>query len=145
MSEKIVADLLVRQQRFALVVSRFNEFISSKLLSGAIDELTRHGARAEQITEVWVPGSFEIPLVARRLAETGRYAAIVALGCILRGETPHFDYIAAEAAKGLARVGLQTGVPCVFGIITAETLEQAIDRAGTKAGNKGADAARTAI
>jgi 6,7-dimethyl-8-ribityllumazine synthase len=145
MPDKIVADLVVKNQRFALLCSRFNEFITSRLLEGALDELLRHGADQQRITELWVPGSFEIPLAAKKLAETGKFDAVVCLGCIIRGQTPHFDYIASEAAKGVAQVGLQTGVPCVFGVITADNLEQAVDRAGTKAGNKGADAARTAI
>lgn len=145
MQEKIVGDLVVKNQRFALLCSRFNEFITTHLLAGAIDELVRHGADRRRITELWVPGSFEMPLVAKKLAQTGKYDAVICLGCIIRGQTPHFQYIAAEAAKGIAQVGLQTDVPCIFGVITADTIEQAVDRAGAKAGNKGADAARSAI
>jgi 6,7-dimethyl-8-ribityllumazine synthase len=145
MPNTITANLIVTKQRFALLCSRFNDFITKNLVAGAVDELLRHGAKDERITEVWVPGSYEIPLVAKKLALSGQYDAIICLGCILRGQTPHFDYIASETAKGIAHVGLTTGVPCVFGVITADTLEQAIDRAGTKAGNKGADAARVAI
>ena len=138
-------DLTVRDQRFAVLVTRFNEFVTSKLLSGALDALTRHGCREENITQVRVPGSFELPLAAKRLAESGQYDAVIALGCVIRGQTPHFEYIAAEVAKGIAQAGLETGIPVTFGVITSDTLEQAIERAGTKAGNKGADAAAAAI
>ena len=134
-----------KSQKFALVVSRFNEFISSKLLAGAVDQLIRHGAAEESIDVAWTPGSFEIPLVAKRLAESKKYAAVICLGAVIRGGTPHFDYIAAEVSKGVAQVGLSTGVPTIFGVITADTIEQAVERAGTKAGNKGADAALSAI
>ena len=137
--------LVAGKHRFAVVVSRFNEFISSKLLSGCLDALQRHGADTDAVDVVWTPGSFEMPPVALRLAGSKRYGAVVCLGAIIRGQTPHFDYIAAEAAKGVARVALETGVPVIFGVVTADTLEQAIDRAGTKAGNKGADAAASAI
>lgn len=133
------------QHRYAIVISRFNSFITNQLLTGAVDALVRHGAKPEQFDEVVVPGSFELPLAAKRLAGGGNYHAVICLGTIIRGQTPHFDYIAAEAAKGLAQVGLESSVPVVFGVVTADTLEQAIDRAGTKAGNKGADAAATAI
>jgi 6,7-dimethyl-8-ribityllumazine synthase len=145
MVEVISAKLDASPHRFALVVARFNEFITSRLVSGAVDELTRHGAATENITHVWVPGSWEIPLAAQKLAAAGRYAAVICLGCVIRGQTPHFDYVAGEVAKGIAQVSLQTGVPVVFGVITADSLEQAIDRAGAKTGNKGADAARAAI
>jgi len=131
--------------RFGVVVSRFNEFISRKLLDGAMDALVRHGADAGQIDVVWVPGSFEIPTAARRLAESGRYAAVICVGAVIRGATPHFQYIAAEVAKGVAQVALTGTVPVTFGILTTDTIEQAIERAGTKAGNKGADAAVAAI
>ncbi|MGC9023722.1 MAG: 6,7-dimethyl-8-ribityllumazine synthase [Chloroflexia bacterium] len=131
--------------RFGLVVSRFNEFISRKLLEGALDALNRHGVAAEDIEVAWVPGAFEIPLVARRLAESGRYQAIICLGAVIRGATPHFEYVAAEVAKGIALVGLETGVPTLFGVLTTDSIEQAIERAGTKAGNKGFDAALAAI
>ena len=131
--------------RFGIVVSRFNEFITSKLLSGAVDALKRHGCNEESITCAYVPGSFELPFAAKRLAESGAFDAVICLGCVIRGQTPHFEYVASEAAKGIAQVGLGTGVPTAFGVITADTLEQAIERAGTKAGNKGADAATGAI
>ena len=137
--------LVARDFKFAIVVSRFNEFISKSLLSGAMDSLTRHEASADNVDVAWVPGSFEIPLVASRLAASGKYDAVICLGAVIRGNTPHFDYVAAEVSKGIARVGLDTGVPVAFGIITADTLEQAVDRAGEKAGNKGWQAALTAI
>jgi len=130
--------------RFGIVVGRFNEFITHRLLSGAMDALQRHGVAATDIDIAWVPGGFEIPLVARRLAEKG-YDAVICLGAVIRGATPHFEYVAGELAKGIARVSLETGVPVIFGIITADTLEQAIERAGTKAGNKGWQAAVSAI
>lgn len=145
MPDRIAGDLRITDQRFAIVASRFNEFITSRLVSGARDALERHGCPAERITEVWVPGSWELPLACRRLAASGRVNAIIALGCVIRGETPHFEYVAGEVARGLARVSHDTGVPVAFGIITADTLEQALERAGTKMGNKGADAARSAI
>jgi len=139
-------DLVARKgQRFGIVVSRFNEFISSKLLAGAIDCLTRHGVAESDIDVAWTPGSFEIPLVARTMASSGKVAAVICLGAVIRGSTPHFDYIAAEVSKGVAAVGLATGVPTLFGVITTDTIEQAVERAGTKAGNKGADAAAGAI
>ncbi len=131
--------------RFGIVVSRFNEFISGKLLEGALDALGRHEVSSEDIEIAWVPGSFEIPLVARRLAEGGRYDAVICLGAVIRGATPHFDYVAAEVAKGIAHVALDTGVPVMFGVLTTDSIEQAIERAGTKVGNKGFDAAVAAI
>ncbi len=131
--------------RFGIVVSRFNEFFSAKLLDGAIDCLQRHGAEDKNITVAWVPGGFEIPLVARRMAASGKFDAVVALGALIRGNTPHFEYIASEVAKGLATSALETGVPVLFGVITTDTVEQAIERSGTKAGNKGFDAAQAAI
>jgi 6,7-dimethyl-8-ribityllumazine synthase len=137
--------LVARDHRFGIVVSRFNEFISKSLLSGALDSLKRHEAADDNIDIAWVPGSFEIPLVAQKMAATGKYDAVICLGAVIRGNTPHFDYVAAEVSKGVARVGLETGVPVAFGIITADTLEQAVDRAGAKAGNKGWQAALTAI
>ncbi|NLE28484.1 MAG: 6,7-dimethyl-8-ribityllumazine synthase [Phycisphaerae bacterium] len=130
---------------FALVVSRFNSFITGQLIEGAKDTFARLGGKEEKLTIVWVPGSMELPLAAKKLAESGKYDAIVCLGAVIRGETPHFDYVAAESAKGIAQVGLQTGIPIVYGVITADTLEQAVNRAGVKAGNKGADAMMTAI
>jgi len=132
-------------KRFALIVSRFNEFISRKLLEGCLDALDRHGVAEKNVEVFWTPGSFEMPPVAQKLAESKKYDAVIALGAILRGETPHFDFIASECAKGIAQVSMKTGVPVIFGVITADTLEQAIERAGTKSGNKGADAAASAI
>ncbi len=137
--------MLAKGKNFGIVVSRFNEFISQKLLDGALDVLRRHDADEERIEIFWVPGSFEIPFVARKMALSKKYDAILCLGAVIRGDTPHFDYIASEVAKGIAQTGLATGVPTLFGIITADNLEQAIERAGTKAGNKGADAALCAI
>lgn len=131
-------------QRFALIVSRFNEFITNKLLSGCIDALVRHDVNPDNIDVAWVPGAFEMPLTALRMAQKG-YDAVICLGAVIRGATPHFEYVSAEVTKGIAQVGLQTGVPVVYGVITADTIEQAIERAGTKAGNKGVDAALTAI
>ena len=131
--------------KFALLVSRFNEFISSKLLGGAVDALRRHGVREDDIETIWSPGSFEIPLLAHRLAASGRYAAVVCLGAVIRGGTDHYQYIASEAAKGVAHAAINTGVPCIFGVLTCDTVEQAVDRAGVKSGNKGADAALAAL
>ncbi|HUU09773.1 MAG TPA: 6,7-dimethyl-8-ribityllumazine synthase [Phycisphaerae bacterium] len=137
--------LVAGKHRFGVVVSRFNEFITAKLLGGCLDSLERHGVDPGAIDVAWAPGSFEVPIVAQRMAESGRYAAVICLGAVIRGSTPHFDYIANEVAKGVAQVGLATGVPTIFGVITTDTIEQAIERAGTKAGNKGADAAASAI
>jgi 6,7-dimethyl-8-ribityllumazine synthase len=131
--------------RFGLVVSRFNDFISSKLLEGALDALTRHGATEEQLLLVKVPGAFEIPLAAKKLAESGKVDAVICLGAVIRGSTPHFDYVAAEVSKGIAVVALDTKVPVAFGVLTTDNLEQAIERAGTKSGNKGWDAAVAAM
>jgi len=131
--------------RFGIVVSRFNEFITGKLLAGALDALVRHGANDAEIDVAWVPGTFEVPIVTQKMAMSGKYDAVICLGALIRGATPHFDYLAAEVTKGIAQIGLQSSVPCVYGIITADTIEQAIERAGTKAGNKGFDAAETAI
>lgn len=131
--------------KFALVVSRFNEFITSKLRDGAMDALTRHGVSSDDVEVVWSPGSWEIPLLTRKLAASGRYAAVVCLGAVIRGGTDHHQYIAAEVAKGVAQVAMASGVPCVFGVLTCDTIEQAVERAGTKAGNKGADAANAAL
>jgi 6,7-dimethyl-8-ribityllumazine synthase len=137
--------LIAREYKFAIVVSRFNEFISGHLLSGAIDCLTRHEAKDDAIDLIWVPGAFEIPLAAMKAASSERYDAVICLGAVIRGSTPHFDYVASEVSKGVASVGLQTGVPIIFGVITSDTLEQAIERAGSKAGNKGWEAAAAAI
>ncbi len=137
--------LIARDYRFAVVVSRFNEFISGHLLSGALDCLKRHEAGEDAIDVIWVPGSFEIPLAAQKAASSKRYDAVICLGAVIRGSTPHFDYVASEVAKGVATVGLDSGVPVIFGVITSDTLEQAIERAGSKAGNKGWQAAASAI
>ncbi|MBN1554565.1 MAG: 6,7-dimethyl-8-ribityllumazine synthase [Phycisphaerae bacterium] len=131
--------------KFALLVSRFNEFITSKLLGGAIDALTRHGVSEDDIEVVWAPGSFEIPVVAARLAQSGRYAGVVCLGAVIRGGTDHYQYVAAEVSKGISVVALRSGVPCIMGVLTCDTLEQAVDRAGAKSGNKGAEAATAAL
>ncbi len=137
--------IIAHNYRFGIVISRFNEFISGKLLSGALDALQRHDVQKQNIEIVWVPGALEIPLVAQKMARGGRYDAIICLGAVIRGATPHFEYVAAEAAKGVAQVALDTGLPIIFGVITSDTLEQAIERAGSKAGNKGAEAAINAI
>jgi len=131
--------------RFAIIVSRFNSFIGERLVEGALDALHRHGTDPTAITTVRVPGAFEIPLVAKRLAATGEYDALICLGAVIRGATPHFDYVASEVSKGIATVSLESGIPIAFGILTTETIEQAIERAGTKAGNKGFDAAVSVI
>ena len=138
-------ELQAKGLKFGIVVSRFNEFITSKLLDGAVDALLRHGARADDIDLAKVPGSFEIPLIAKKMALKGTYNAIICLGTVIRGATPHFEYIAAEVSKGIASASMETGVPIAFGIITSDTIEQAVERAGTKSGNKGWDAAVTAI
>jgi len=131
--------------RFGIVVSRFNELITRRLLEGALDVLRRHDVEDDDVDVVWTPGAFEVPLAAQKLAESKRYDAVIALAAVIRGSTPHFEYIAKEVSKGLAEVALKAGVPVAFGVVTADTLEQAVERAGTKAGNKGADAARSAI
>ena len=138
-------DLIARDLRFALVVSRFNDFVVEPLVRGAVDALRRHGATEKQIEVVRVPGAFDIPVVARKLAQSRRYEALVALGAVIRGQTPHFDYVAGECASGLARIALESGVPIGFGVLTTDTVEQAVDRAGGKAGNKGTDAALAAL
>ena len=138
-------ELIAKGKRFGIVASRFNDFITKRLLEGAQDSLVRHGAREADIEVVWVPGSFEIPPIANKMAKTKKYDAIISLGAVIRGATPHFEYIASEVAKGVARVALDTSVPVTFGVITADTIEQAIERAGTKEGNKGALAALSAI
>ena len=137
--------LLGEGLKFMLVVSRFNEFISSRLLDGAQDALLRHGVKEGDIDVAWTPGSFELPLIAKKMAQSGKYDAVICLGAVIRGGTPHFDYIAAEVSKGIANVGLETGVPIIFGVITADALEQAIERAGTKEGNLGFRAAMHGI
>jgi 6,7-dimethyl-8-ribityllumazine synthase len=142
---QIEGNLTAEGLRFCLVVSRFNDFLTTKMVDGALDALVRHGAAKEDITIVRVPGSFEIPLAAQKAARKGSYDAVVCLGALVRGATPHFNYISAEVTKGIAQVSLDTGIPLSYGIITADTLEQAIERAGTKAGNKGADAALSAV
>lgn len=138
-------NLSAQGQRVGIVAARFNEFITSKLLGGAVDSFRRHGGDESTLDVAWVPGSFEVPLVAKKMAESGRYDAVVCLGAVIRGATPHFDMVANEATKGIANVSLQTGVPVVFGILTTDSIEQAVERAGTKAGNKGFDAMTTAI
>jgi 6,7-dimethyl-8-ribityllumazine synthase len=137
--------LIAEGLKFGIVVARFNEFIGSKLLSGALDAIKRHGGVEENIEIAWVPGAFEIPLVAKKMAKSGKYDAVICLGAVIRGATPHFDYVSNEVSKGIALVGLETEVPTVFGVLTTDTIEQAIERAGTKAGNKGFDVAVTAI
>lgn len=138
-------NLIAGEKRFAVVVGRFNEFIGSKLLGGCIDGLKRHGCNEENIEITWVPGAFEMPLAAQKLAKSGRYDAVICLGAVIRGSTPHFDYVSSEVSKGIAKVMLDTGIPVIFGVLTTENIEQAIERAGTKSGNKGFDAAVTAI
>ncbi len=142
---KLEGKLLAEGQRVGIVAARFNEFITSKLLGGAIDSFLRHGGDDANIDVAWVPGAFEVPLVAKKMAESGKYDAVVCLGAVIRGATPHFDMVANEATKGIANVGLQTGVPVIFGILTTDSIEQAVERAGTKAGNKGFDAMTTAV
>ncbi len=137
--------LVAGNEKFCIIISRFNDFIGSKLLSGAVDELKRHGVAEENIEIVKVPGAFEIPLAAMKFAKTKKYNAIITLGAIIRGATAHFDYVSAELSKGIAQVSLQTEVPVIFGVLTTDNIEQAIERAGTKAGNKGSDAAKAAI
>lgn len=137
--------LTAKNMKIAIVVARFNEFITSKLLNGCIDCLIRHEAADEDLTVAWVPGAFEIPMTAKKLAESGKYDAVICLGAVIRGATPHFDYVCAEASKGIAQVSMQTGVPVAFGVLTTENIQQAVERAGTKAGNKGVDCAMTAM
>lgn len=137
--------LLGQGLKFGIVIGRFNEFITNRLLGGALDALNRHGVEDGDIEVAWVPGAFEIPLVARKMADMTKYDAVICLGAVIRGGTPHFDYVAGEVTKGVAKVGLDSGIPVIFGVITADTIEQAIERAGTKAGNKGWDAAVSAL
>jgi len=145
MAKSVEGELIAKGKSFGVVISRFNDFITKELVAGCLDTLIRHGASDKDITLVWVPGAFEIPQIAQRIAKSKKYDAVICLGAIIRGATPHFEYIASEAAKGVAKVALDTGTPVVFGIITADTIEQAIERAGTKDGNKGKDAAMNAI
>ncbi|MFZ0446389.1 MAG: 6,7-dimethyl-8-ribityllumazine synthase [Bacillus sp. (in: firmicutes)] len=145
MKKVVEGHLIGTGLKVAIVVARFNEFINSKLLSGAEDALKRHGVEEDHVSVVWVPGAFEIPLTALKLAQTNEYDTVITLGSVIRGATPHFDYVSSEVAKGVAQASMQTGVPISFGVLTTDTIEQAIERAGTKAGNKGFDAAVTAI
>ena len=145
MENRFEGTLLGKGLRIGMVAARFNEFITTKLIEGATDALVRHGVLAKDIQIAWVPGSFEIPLIAKKMAESKRYDAVICLGAVIRGGTPHFDYIAAEVSKGVASVGLTTGIPVIFGVLTTDTIEQAIERAGTKMGNRGFEAATAAI
>lgn len=145
MPKVLHGDMVSRGARYAIVVSRFNEFITSRLLDGCTDTLLRHGVKDEEITVVWVPGAFEIPFAALRLAKSKKHDAVICLGAVIRGATPHFEYLSGEVTKGIAAAGLESGLPVVYGVITPDTIEQAIERAGTKSGNKGKDAAETAI
>ena len=141
-SGHLVAD---KDFKIGIITARFNDFITSKLLGGALDGLVRHGVTEENITSVWVPGAFELPLIASKMAESGKYDAVICLGAVIRGTTTHYDYVCSEVSKGIAKVGLDSGIPTIFGVITTENIEQAIERAGSKAGNKGYEAAVTAI
>ena len=145
MANIIQGNLTTNGEKFCIVISRFNEFIGSKLLSGAIDELVRHGVNEDTIDVIWTPGAFEIPVVAKKVAKSGKYDAIITLGAVIKGSTGHYDFVASEVSKGVAAVSLETGVPVIFGVLTTDNLEQAIERAGTKAGNKGSEAAKAAI
>src|SRR5574344_682205 len=145
MANVIQGNLTTNQEKFCIIISRFNEFIGSKLLAGAIDELVRHGIKEETIDVVWTPGAFEIPVVAKKAAESKKYNAVITLGAVIKGATDHYEFVASEVSKGIAQVSLQTGIPVIFGVLTTDNLEQAIERAGTKAGNKGSDAAKAAI
>lgn len=145
MVKTIEGNLIVKGKKFGIIASRFNDFLTKELVNGCLDTLTRHGASNEDLVVTWVPGAFEIPLIAGRLAKSKSYDAIICLGTVIRGSTPHFEYIASEVAKGIAKVSQDTGLPVIFGIITADTIEQAVERAGTKEGNKGRDAALSAI
>lgn len=145
MAKTIEGKIVAKGMKFGIVASRFNDFISGKLIEGALDALTRSGADAKDIEVIRVPGAFEIPLAAKKAAQCGRFDAVICLGAVIRGATPHFEYISAEVTKGIAMVGLETGLPVVYGVITTDTIEQAIERAGTKSGNKGWDAALSAI
>ena len=145
MAKRIEGELTAKNKRYAIVVSRYNELIGSKLLDGAMDCLIRHDASQEAIDIIWVPGAYEIPLVAKKAAQSGSYDAVICLGAVIRGETPHFEFVASETAKGIAHSSLETGIPIIFGVITSDTVEQAVERAGTTGGNRGFDAAMAAI
>ncbi len=145
MVKTIQGQLIAKGKKFGIIASRFNDFITNRLLEGCLDTLSRHGAKENEVQVVWAPGSFEIPVIAHRMAKSKKYDAIICLGTVIRGSTPHFDYIASEVAKGVAHVSFSTGIPAIFGIITADSIDQAIERAGTKDGNKGRDAAVSAI
>ena len=145
MGRKFEGNFDARGARIAIVGSRFNDFFTTELMEGALDCLHRHGVTDEQIDTAWVPGGFEIPFAAKRFAQTGRYAAVICVGCIIQGDTPHFQFVSGEVTKGIAQVGMDSNIPVIYGIVTAETLDQAIERSGTKAGNKGFDAALTAL
>jgi 6,7-dimethyl-8-ribityllumazine synthase len=145
MVKVIEGNMIAEGKKYAIVASRFNDFITKELVSGCVDTLVRHGAEDKNLTVTWVPGAFEIPLVAQRIAKSKSWDAVICLGTVIRGSTPHFDYIASEVSKGVAKVSLDTGIPVIFGVITADTIEQAVERAGTKDGNKGRDAALSAI
>lgn len=145
MANIIEGNITAEGLRFAIVASRFNEFITSKLLEGALDMLRRHGAAEDAVDVAWVPGAFEIPLAAKKLAASGKYDAVICVGVVIRGATSHYDYVCNEVSKGVAQAGLSTGVPVIFGVVTTENIEQAVERAGTKAGNKGADGAMAAM
>ncbi|OXM88118.1 6,7-dimethyl-8-ribityllumazine synthase [Paenibacillus rigui] len=145
MAKVYEGNLVSEGLRYGIVVGRFNEFITSKLLGGALDALKRHGAKDDEVEVAWVPGAFEISLIAQKMAESGKYDAVITLGTVIRGSTPHFDYVCNEVAKGVAAINLKTGVPTIFGVLTTDSIEQAVERAGTKAGNKGWDAATAAI
>lgn len=145
MVKTISGQLVTKGKKFGIIASRFNDFITNRLLEGCVDTLLRHGAKDSDLSVAWVPGAFEITLLAQRMAKSKKYDVVICLGTVIRGATPHFDYIASEAAKGIAHVSFATGVPAIFGIITADSIEQAIERAGTKEGNKGRDAALSAI
>lgn len=145
MAKIIEGNLIVKGKTFGIAASRFNEFMTKELVSGCCDTLARHGASETDITVAWVPGAFELPLIAQKMVKSGKFDAVICLGTVIRGSTPHFDYIASEAAKGVAKVGLDSGLPVIFGVITADTIEQAVERSGSKDGNKGKDAALSAI
>jgi 6,7-dimethyl-8-ribityllumazine synthase len=145
MAKVIEGSMIVKQKKFGIIASRFNDFMTKELVSGCSDTLVRHGADEKDLTVVWVPGAFEIPAVAQKMAKSKDYDALICLGTIIRGATPHFDFIASEAAKGISKISLDSGIPVIFGVITADTIEQAVERAGAKDGNKGRDAALSAI